>query len=234
MARPWVDQPYNLISVPIESSEVCSFFLFPTSATYILESKESSSLTSSSQISKEVQHVVTEMCLAHNIFIRNMNAIVLQCTHISVPTDISDFLTFCKAFHVALHHHHWGEEEFFFPEVEEYTKHTGLMEVNVTQHAAFEEGLKKFNDYVTTVSVAEYDGGKLKGLLEGFAGTLVQHLKEEIQTLLGLEKYGGKEIAVAWKHLEDKVMRQMGDKVRFLLPYLSFISGILISRKGLC
>jgi hypothetical protein len=41
------------------------------------------------QLSKEVVTVATEMCLAHNIMIRNLNAIYLQCEHVTKPEDVT-------------------------------------------------------------------------------------------------------------------------------------------------
>ena len=154
------------------------------------------------------------MTLAHNIFIRNLNAIYLQCAHVNEPTDITDLLTFCKAFYLALHHHHWGEEQFFFPAVEAYTKVPGIMEANVNDHQAFDAGLEKFHDYVTTVKPEEYDAVTFKGLLDGFAVVLERHLRAEIETLLALDKYGGKELKKAWDDLESAVMKDMKNQVR--------------------
>lgn len=170
------------------------------------------------QYAPETINVATEMTLAHNVLIRSLNAMYLQCAYISAPTDIADFLTFCKAFYLALHHHHWGEEQFFFPAVEAYTKVPGIMEANVNDHQAFDAGLEKFHDYVTTVKAEEYDAVKFKALLDGFSVVLERHLRAEIGTLLALDKYGGKELKNAWGVLEEAVMKNMKDQVRFRIP----------------
>ncbi|KAH6717074.1 hemerythrin HHE cation binding domain-containing protein [Leptodontidium sp. MPI-SDFR-AT-0119] len=152
------------------------------------------------------------MTLAHNIFIRNLNAMYLQYSHIHSPTDIADFLTFCQAFYIALHHHHWGEEKFFFPAVEKYTKQPGLMSTNVSQHQAFDAGLEAFNDYVKSVKPEEYDAERFRELLDGFGGVLEAHLREEIGTLLSLERFGWRELKGAWDELERAVIDDMGNK----------------------
>ncbi|PVH81082.1 hypothetical protein DL98DRAFT_490466 [Cadophora sp. DSE1049] len=165
----------------------------------------------------ETIKVATEMTLAHNIFIRNLNAMYLQCTHIHTPTDISDFLTFCRAFYIALHHHHWGEEQFFFPAVEKYTNVPGIMEANVSEHQAFDAGLEKFHDYVKTVKPEEFDAVRFKVLLDEFAPALERHLRAEIGTLLELDRYGGKDLKAAWDVLERAVMDDMKDQ-ELVLP----------------
>ena len=40
--------------------------------------------------------VATEMALAHNIMVRNLNAIYLQAEGVKEPKDIADFLIFCR------------------------------------------------------------------------------------------------------------------------------------------
>ncbi|KAH9221199.1 hypothetical protein DL95DRAFT_327853 [Leptodontidium sp. 2 PMI_412] len=164
------------------------------------------------EYSPETIRVATEMTLAHNIFIRNLNAMYLQYSHIHSPTDIADFLTFCQAFYIALHHHHWGEEKFFFPAVEKYTKQPGLMSTNVSQHQAFDAGLEAFNDYVKSVKPEEYDAERFRELLDGFGGVLEAHLREEIGTLLSLERFGWRELKGAWDELERAVIDDMGNK----------------------
>ncbi|KAK0102007.1 hypothetical protein ONS96_005975 [Cadophora gregata f. sp. sojae] len=179
--KPWVDGPIPLMSPPKKTAEY----------------------------HPETINVATLMTLAHNIFIRSLNAMYLQCAHIHKPTDIANFLVFCKAFYIALHHHHWGEEQFFFPAIEKYTKVSGIMEANVRDHQAFDAGLEKFREYVETVKPEEYDAVKFKELLDGFATVLESHLRAEIGTLLGLDKYGGEELKTASDELEKAVMKDM-------------------------
>ena len=71
------------------------------------------------QLSNEVVTVATEMCLAHNIMIRNLNAIYLQCEQVTKPEDVTDFIRFCQVVLEAIHTHHDHEEQLFFPLVAE-------------------------------------------------------------------------------------------------------------------
>jgi hemerythrin-like domain-containing protein len=152
------------------------------------------------------------MSLAHNVFIRNLNAIYLQAPNIKLPLDIRDFLIFCQTFVEAIHHHHKVEEKYFFPAIEEYTGSKGLMEVNVHQHEAFEAGLDKFTEYVGAAAPEEFDGKKLIEIIDSFGEVLMGHLNDEINTLLGLEEYGGEKLRAAWDLLEKKIQGELGFK----------------------
>jgi hemerythrin-like domain-containing protein len=153
------------------------------------------------------------MCLAHNAMIRNLNAIYLQCENVNEPQDQADFIIFCQAAIEVIHTHHQMEEENFFPQVAEYTGENNIMEGNIEQHRAFDRGLQVFEQYIYKLKPEDYDGKELKRLLEGFSGVLVEHLSDEIQTLLALEKYGGEKLGVVFKNFNDKVMGSVKDKV---------------------
>src|SRR5262249_30229061 len=62
------------------------------------------------------------------------------------------------------------------------------MKANVDQHEAFHEPLEAFNTYVQELQKdpTKLDGAKLVSLIDGFAPTLIQHLNDEIPTLLEL------------------------------------------------
>lgn len=112
------------------------------------------------------------------------------------------------------------------------------MEANVNDHQAFDAGLERFHDYVTTVKPEEYDAVTFKGLLDGFAVVLERHLRAEIETLLALDKYGGKELKKAWDDLENAVMKDMKNQVRLrnislsifrCFPFPIFVGHVLSS-----
>ena len=105
-----------------------------------------------------------------------------------------------------MHHHHDAEEAVFFPSIEEITNVPGLMARNVEQHQAFTPGFERFQEYVQTCRPPDYDGQKLKTLVEGFAEPLTQHLYDEIETLRGLDKYDSKRIKQAYQRLEKSLM----------------------------
>jgi hemerythrin-like domain-containing protein len=146
------------------------------------------------------------MAFIHNIFIRNINAIVLQFENLSKPQDISDFLVFCQAWHESVHLHHHGEEEFFFPAIEAYSGEKGIMEINVKQHHEFHDGLKKFGEYVYGTTAETYDVQTFKEILDSFTPALMQHFTDEIHTLLSLEKYGGEKLKKTWDDLEKRLL----------------------------
>jgi hemerythrin-like domain-containing protein len=170
------------------------------------------------QLSKEVIWVATEMCLAHNILILNLNAIYLQCEQVTQPKDVADFLIFCQASMEETRTHHEMEENSLFPWIAEYTGEKNIMEANLEQHHAFEAALKKLEAYLYSVTPEAYDGKWVKKLLEDFAVALVPHLNDEIPTLLALEKYGGEQLGVVYERFNKQILASVKDKVRVPCP----------------
>jgi hypothetical protein len=93
------------------------------------------------------------------------------------------------------------------------------MDTNLEQHHAFEEGLKRFGEYVYSVKAEEWDRGRFKGLLDSFLPALTTHLREEIQTLLDLDKYGGEKLRKAFDDMEKKILKGPLDAVCFTVPF---------------
>lgn len=153
------------------------------------------------------------MSFAHNIMFRTLNAVTLQYYQLTALTDITDFLTYCQCFHEMVHSHHHHEETYFFPAIEAYSGVKGIMDTNLAQHHAFEEGLKRFKEYVYSVKAEGWDREEFKRILESFTPALVKHLREEIQTLLALDKYGGEKLKKAWDDMEKKILDGTMDMV---------------------
>jgi hypothetical protein len=169
------------------------------------------------------------MAVLHNGIIRGLNSIYLQAPHLS-PSDHADFILYCQGWSGLLHAHHHGEETMVFPEIEAKTGVAGIMEINVSQHHAFQAGLDAFDQYLLTPP-AEFSGKRLVELIDGFAPVLVQHLAEEIPTLVALREYRGKVDVLQILSAEgEKVMGSL-DKTLFLTSLtanldLSFEDGI--------
>lgn len=96
------------------------------------------------------------MTHAHNILLRGLNSICQQAPNVHDPKDISDLLRFCWAWCITVDHHHETEEERLFPDLEELTKQSGLMEVNKNQHKAFHDGLHECQVYAEKTTPEEY------------------------------------------------------------------------------
>lgn len=158
------------------------------------------------------------MSLAHNGIIRGLNSIYLQATFIPAQdtTTVQDFLTYCQCWSESMHHHHDAEEKEFFPNIEEISGIEGLMTRNVEQHRAFTPGFEQFEAYCRTCLPAEYDGQKLKSLVEDFAEPLTRHLYDEIETLRALDKHDSARIRQAYKRFEKSLMAT--DNVRSPFP----------------
>ena len=148
------------------------------------------------------------MALAHNGILRGLNSIYLQAIHIpSQDLDtIKDFLTYCQCWSESMHHHHDAEEKEFFPNIERITGVPGIMEHNIEQHRAFTPGFESFQEYCRTCCPREYDGEKMRSLIEAFAEPLSRHLHDEIETLRALDAYDSERVRQAYKRLEKNLM----------------------------
>ncbi|ERS96218.1 uncharacterized protein SPSK_01902 [Sporothrix schenckii 1099-18] len=132
-----------------------------------------------------------EMTAIHNCFIRGINAIYLQAPHVK-PQEVKAFANYAALWAKMVHIHHHEEETQFFPIVEKMAGEPGLMATNVAQHHEFHDGLEKYTAYVHAVAAGKepYDGNALRAIIDAFGGVFIQHLTEEITTLMGLRKYG--------------------------------------------
>ncbi|KAI9691097.1 MAG: hypothetical protein M1822_008717 [Bathelium mastoideum] len=153
-------------------------------------------------------YVATQMALAHNGILRGLNSIYLQATHIPRQNlgTIQDFLTYCQCWCESMHHHHDAEEQEFFPSIELISGVQGLMERNVEQHRAFTPGFEQFQAYARTCPPEDYDGQRIKSLIDGFAEPLSRHLHDEIDTLRALDVYDSERIRQAYRRLEKSLM----------------------------
>lgn len=162
-------------------------------------------------------YVANEMALAHNMFIRGLNTIVLQAKGVIQKQDILDFLTFCLCWIETIHHHHHLEENKLFPDIERVTGQKGIMDGDIQGHAAFHGGLRNFKEYIEGMLKKDgegYDGGKVKELVESFAEPIMKHFREEVPSLLALKKWDldGSKVKQCFRDLEKVAMKE-SDKV---------------------
>jgi len=159
------------------------------------------------------------MANVHNIFLRGLNSIYLQAPYVTKPADIMDLMLYIKAWAGGVHVHHSHEEAIFFPRVAELAKEAGLdaacMEGNAEQHHAFEDGIKGTLVWAGEVREGkrEFDAQALLGLIDTFAPLLTQHLHDEINSLIGLDKCDGKKMLKAIKDTADEGLKD-ADPVR--------------------
>jgi len=78
------------------------------------------------------------------------------------------------------------------------------MAINIQQHEPFDNGLEDLKCYADEVATepANYEGARVRGIIDSFAPDLVGHLRDEIGTLLALEQFGVGELVEAFKELE--------------------------------
>jgi hypothetical protein len=142
------------------------------------------------------------MALLHNLYLRGINAIYLQCINVErSPADVPAFVKFALAWGTTLEGHHENEEDIVFPGIEKATGVEGIMAANKQQHEAFHAGLEAYVAYVTSVNEGKekYDGQKLMDIIDSFGSAMREHLVDEIATLKALDKYD-----VPWlKHFKE-------------------------------
>ncbi|KAJ6507973.1 hypothetical protein C8R47DRAFT_1100174 [Mycena vitilis] len=124
-----------------------------------------------------------DMSLAHNMFVRGLNAIYAQAEGIR-EDQAKAFAFFCLAYCQMVHHHHHIEETYVFPILNQKLG-ANAMDHNVEQHHAFMDGLNDLEEYFKQVhaGTAAYSGATVIEKINEFADALVLHLTEEIATL---------------------------------------------------
>lgn len=157
------------------------------------------------------------MCLTNNVLIRHLNCIYLQAPKVKLDKDIADFTTFMHAWCVILGRHHHTEETLFFPWLEEYIGIENYMEKNIEQHHAFAPGLKELEDYTAARKTGKemFDGAHVRKIINDFGPILAQHLRDEVESLEAMEKFGDRIDWVGWgKRVSDYAVKH-GDTVSF-------------------
>jgi hemerythrin-like domain-containing protein len=143
------------------------------------------------------------MSIVHNGLIRGVNSVYNQCINVGergTPKDKLDFANYAAQCAAILHEHHEFEEEVLFPKMNELAGVPGLMDGNVQEHAAFHDGFAIYEQYLEDVKAEKVvlDGAHMKKLIDDYMPALYSHLVNEIDTLIGLEKYDDKVDWVTW------------------------------------
>ena len=126
-----------------------------------------------------------DMTLIHNVLIRCLNSIHEHAVSIPASSaDVIPFAGYALAWVAIVHDHHHGEEDIVFPFIQ--TKFPVDMQKNLDEHKAFLEGLSALEGYLKAVyrkeKDVEWDGEKVRTLIEAFGDNLVEHLHEEVST----------------------------------------------------
>ena len=111
-----------------------------------------------------------------------------------------------------MEHHHHVEETVFYPalqKVEGVPKE--LFNTPLSQHVVLHEGLVNLIKYASATSkqLAEYRWETLKGMIEAFAPDLIKHLNEEIEVLLGLEKFDSDAVGKCFEATEKAAINDV-------------------------
>ncbi|KAG7113023.1 hypothetical protein HYQ44_009127 [Verticillium longisporum] len=137
------------------------------------------------------ERVAGEMACVHNMIVRGLNSIYLQAPHIPLP-EVPAFIQYSLIWYKLVHLHQSCEEPDFFPLIETISGETGIMSGNVEQHHAFQEELVTFYLYLKECAndPTQFSGNRILSSIDSFGRVLVQHLTEEIPTIVGLQRFG--------------------------------------------
>ncbi|KAK5173256.1 uncharacterized protein LTR77_001937 [Saxophila tyrrhenica] len=175
-----------------------------------------------------------EMTMAHNLFIRSTNSILLQAPHISDsttpatynPDDVKDILYYTSAFLKTVDHHHHVEETVTFPLLAAVPGvPSGFLDPPVEQHRGFHDGVVELQMYCTK-HLADADGwrwAEMKRIIDAFAPALMSHLTDEVEMLLKLEPLC--ESAAVWQCWQATEKAALND-ARFSNLYDVFPCGL--------
>ncbi|KAL2800169.1 hypothetical protein BJX66DRAFT_350929 [Aspergillus keveii] len=189
--RPWADGPWKLIETPSKTKDVTSHAAI---------------------------HIANIMAHTHNAMLRGLNSIYLQANHITIQQDISDFLFFINAWATWVSHHHELEEETMFPGFERVLGIEGLLQSNVDQHHTFQPALQELLVYSETTQPGGYRSEDVRGLFEKFAPAFREHLSDEIESLLSMQRYAenddkGQALLEVYKAAEVEAGKQDKDVI---------------------
>lgn len=157
------------------------------------------------------------MALTHNVIIRGMNSIYLQCQYIT-PQTAASFLLYCQCWGEFIQTHHACEEVAYFPLIEKAVGVEGLGQGNLEQHDTFLAGLQEFENYVYHVQPSQYSGEKVTEILNSFAATLQSHLTDEVIWIMALSRFQQLDIA-AIDNYHKNYVRAKQSQTR-LVPFL--------------
>ena len=146
----------------------------------------------------------TEMAHSHNVLLRGLNSIYQQAPHVHQQEDARDLLFYCRAWATMVEHHHDTEESHLFPDLDALTGTPALTATNREQHRELHAGLHSLTTYAESTAPEDYvwESG-LRPVLDSFTPSFVQHLRDEIQTLLDLRTFDNDKLAQIWNKTEE-------------------------------
>ncbi|EXJ76909.1 hypothetical protein A1O3_10066 [Capronia epimyces CBS 606.96] len=142
-----------------------------------------------------------QMAQIHNTIIRALNASWNHAISVQPCTrEAGDFLFFNQQLCKTIVRHHHVEDEYLFPEVDKLQGQPGGTQGNRKDHESFAAGLAVFQKYVFITKSSEFCGLTVRHIIESFAPSFIQHLHDEIPTLVNLHVLDSAALMKTWKH----------------------------------
>jgi hemerythrin-like domain-containing protein len=158
-------------------------------------------------------HCARTMASIHNVLIRCLNSLYNHALRIQPgSTSVPDFLHLTRLWCQVLEHHHHIEESYLFGAFEALLGSSApenAMAANVEGHEAFMANLRLFKIYAERTSPEEFCGMTFRNIIDAFAEEFVEHLHEEIPTMLGMWRVDSEELKKVWA-VADKMGQRQG------------------------
>jgi len=133
------------------------------------------------------------MELYHNHFRHTFNEIYSRCDSITSSADdkdeLDDLLAYAYSLFRHLDAHHSIEETYIFPILAERMPQFARNGDHLKEHEEIHHGLDEYVAYIKKCRKdnKEWDGEKMKSIMDSFRGVLFKHLDHEVESLSGEE-----------------------------------------------
>lgn len=125
-------------------------------------------------------HMATIMAEIHNVMIRALNSAYDHAGRVRPGTkQATQLLQYSQIICEMIETHHEWEETSYFPAIEAFAKQPGILQQNIEQHKAFEQGIHNFSEYCKATSKDEYTTSTFQALIDEFSQPLNKHFHEE-------------------------------------------------------
>jgi len=178
---------------PINSTTAAVFAPLPSTTTRS-QSSTSSAMTFFMS-SDPWNRLHDEMQLYHNHFRHTFNHIYERSGSVDSDDEeeLNDLLVTGSGLYRHLDAHHSIEEAYIFPVLGERMPHFAKDGEHLKEHEEIHKGLDEFIAYIRKCrkDPKEWDGDKMRKILDSFRGILFKHLDHEVESLQGeeLKKY---------------------------------------------
>lgn len=150
-----------------------------------------------------------KMAAIHNTMIRALNSAYNHASSVVAGTQrCQHFIRFNQILCTMVKRHHEVEDDFLFPAWEKLIGEPRSLETSTESHKKFMKNFYAFQDYVSDPEAADnFDAFKFRKAIESFAPELIQHLHDEIPTIVNLCTVDDSALHKIWEQAEKLIAR---------------------------